>query len=42
MIAFRDRTVRELGLELIVHTNQDGVAARHQSRSTTRLPSTPT
>jgi sulfate adenylyltransferase subunit 2 len=26
MIAFRDRTVRRLGLELIVHTNQDGVA----------------
>ena len=26
MIAFRDRTARELGLELIVHTNQDGVA----------------
>jgi sulfate adenylyltransferase subunit 2 len=26
MIAFRDRTIRDLGLELIVHTNQDGVA----------------
>ena len=26
MIAFRDRTVREHGLDLIVHTNQDGVA----------------
>ena len=26
MIAFRDRTARELGLELIVHTNRDGVA----------------
>ncbi|HEY7552182.1 MAG TPA: sulfate adenylyltransferase subunit CysD [Hyphomicrobiaceae bacterium] len=26
MIAFRDRTARELGLDLIVHTNQDGVA----------------
>lgn len=26
MIAFRDRTARDLGLELIVHTNQDGVA----------------
>lgn len=26
MIAFRDRTVRELGLDLIVHTNQDGAA----------------
>jgi sulfate adenylyltransferase subunit 2 len=25
MIAFRDRTARELGLELIVHTNQDGL-----------------
>lgn len=24
MIAFRDRTARELGLELIVHTNEDG------------------
>jgi len=27
MIAHRERTVRELGLELIVHTNPDGVAA---------------
>ncbi len=27
MIAFRDRTARELGLDLIVHINQDGVAA---------------
>jgi len=27
MIAFRDRTVRELRLELIVHINKDGVAA---------------
>jgi sulfate adenylyltransferase subunit 2 len=26
MIAFRDRTARDLGLDLIVHTNQDGVA----------------
>jgi sulfate adenylyltransferase subunit 2 len=26
MIAFRDRHVRELGLELIVHINQDGIA----------------
>jgi sulfate adenylyltransferase subunit 2 len=26
MIAFRDETVRRLGLELIVHINQDGVA----------------
>ncbi len=25
MIAFRDRTVRELGLELIVHTNEEGI-----------------
>jgi sulfate adenylyltransferase subunit 2 len=25
MIEFRDRTVREFGLDLIVHTNQDGV-----------------
>lgn len=25
MIAFRDRKVKELGLELLVHTNQDGV-----------------
>ncbi|HET6387916.1 sulfate adenylyltransferase subunit CysD [Hyphomicrobium sp.] len=25
MIAFRDRTARELGLELIVHTNEDGI-----------------
>ena len=27
MIAFRDRMVRELGLELIVHVNQEGLAA---------------
>lgn len=26
MIEFRDRYIRELGLELIVHTNQDGVS----------------
>jgi len=26
MIAFRDKTVRDLGLRLIVHTNQEGVA----------------
>jgi sulfate adenylyltransferase subunit 2 len=26
MIAFRDRTARELGLELLVHTNEDGAA----------------
>jgi len=26
MIAFRDRTARELGLDLIVHSNQDGIA----------------
>ena len=26
MIAFRDQRARELGLDLIVHTNQDGVA----------------
>ncbi|MCJ7528415.1 MAG: sulfate adenylyltransferase subunit CysD [Methyloceanibacter sp.] len=26
MIAFRDKTVRELGLDLIVHTNHDGLA----------------
>jgi len=27
MITFRDQTARDLGLELIVHTNQEGVAA---------------
>jgi sulfate adenylyltransferase subunit 2 len=26
MIAFRDKTVRDLGLDLIVHTNEDGLA----------------
>ena len=26
MITFRDRTAKELGLELMVHINQDGVA----------------
>lgn len=25
MIAFRDRTARELGLDLIIHTNEDGI-----------------
>ena len=25
MIAFRDKTVRDFGLELIVHTNEDGM-----------------
>jgi sulfate adenylyltransferase subunit 2 len=27
MIEFRDQTIRELGLELLVHTNEEGVAA---------------
>jgi sulfate adenylyltransferase subunit 2 len=27
MIAFRDRMAKEIGFELVVHTNQDGVAA---------------
>jgi sulfate adenylyltransferase subunit 2 len=27
MIAFRDQTARDLGLELLVHSNQDGIAA---------------
>ena len=27
MIAFRDRTAKELGMELLVHINQEGVAA---------------
>ena len=31
MIAFRDETARRLGLDLIVHVNQDGRRARHQS-----------
>ena len=30
MIAFRDATVRRLGLDLIVHINEDGVARRHR------------
>ncbi len=30
MIAFRDKTVRDFGLDLIVHTNEDGLEARHQ------------
>ena len=42
MIAFRDKTVRDFGLDLIVHTNEDGLEARHQPVSTTRRPSTPT
>ena len=31
MIAFRDATARRLGLDLIVHVNEDGPAPRHQS-----------
>ena len=30
MIAFRDRRAAELGLELIVHTNEEGLRARNQ------------
>ena len=30
MIAFRDATARRLGIELIVHTNEEGRAAGHQ------------
>ena len=45
MIAFRDRTVAELGLELIVHTNQDGVVLginpfEHGSKSYTDIMKT--
>ena len=40
MIAFRDRTAREFGLELIVHINKEGVA-RGINPSTTRPPPTP-
>ena len=35
MIAFRDRMARELGLDLLVHTNPDGAGARASTRSTT-------
>ncbi len=31
MIAFRDETARRLGLNLIVHVNEDGMRARDQS-----------
>ena len=41
MIEFRDRTAKELGLELMVHINQDGVA-QGLARSATAPPSTPT
>ena len=30
MIRFRDETAKKYGLNLIVHTNQDGADARHQ------------
>ena len=30
MIRFRDETARKYGLDLLVHTNQEGVDARHQ------------
>ena len=40
MIAFRDRRAKELGLNLIVHVNQDGIA-RASDRSATRT-GTPT
>ncbi len=32
MIAFRDETAKRLGLDLKVHINQDGIAARHFAR----------
>src|ERR1043165_3586894 len=32
MIAFRDETARRLKLDLIVHTNRDGIAARSEER----------
>ena len=41
MIAFRDRTARELGLELIVHINKTG-SLRGSIPSTTRRPPIPT
>ena len=42
MIEFRDETARRLGLELIVHINQDGVDAnRALARSLPDPPGTP-
>jgi sulfate adenylyltransferase subunit 2 len=45
MISFRDRTARELGMELIVHTNQEGVRHgvspfTHGSRAYTEIMKT--
>ena len=42
MIAFRDARARELGLDLIVHINQDGRRARHRPVHATARTSTPT
>ncbi len=42
MIAFRDKTVRDFGLELIVHTNTEDGSPRASTRSTMRPPSIPT
>ena len=42
MIEFRDRRARELGLDLIVHTNQEGAARRRRTRSRRARASTPT
>lgn len=41
MYRFRDRMVEEMGLELITHTNPDGIA-RASTPSPTAVPSTPT
>ncbi len=41
MIEFRDRMARELGFELIVHTNEEARRGRRQRRSRT-APSTRT
>ena len=42
MIAFRDKTVRDFGLDLIVHTNEEGLKQAASIPTTTRPPSTPT
>ena len=42
MIAFRDARARELGLDLIVHVNQDGLARGIRPISARLRASTPT
>ena len=41
MYAFRDHMAEDIGMDLIVHINQDGIAPGGRARSPTARPSTP-